>query len=176
MKAYSTTIGKREFVAELKKHREQDNFVRGSYWSGGKGCAVGCSLESIGRVKQLKLDPSSHALYPVHLGIPEWLARVEDSFFEHMSVEKSKDWPVRFAQAIPVGANLEKAKVPFIIMLLEHSLVSMKAAKYDEKANPAVKNAITGSIKAVKQMIKAQKTGKGIEAAGAAAWSAAWSG
>jgi hypothetical protein len=101
LKAYRGTITKKDFVNELKKHQEMDNFIRGNYWTGKKGCAVGCSLKSISTVNDLNLRQfSDHALYETHLGIPEWLARLEDTLFEGMSEEKSRAWPVDFAVAI----------------------------------------------------------------------------
>jgi hypothetical protein len=100
MQAYSQTITKKEFVAELKKHQKADNFKKGGYWDGEKGCAVGCSLKSIDTVKNLGLKQfNMHKDYETHLGIPEWLARVEDGLFEGMSLKKSKTWPVKFAEA-----------------------------------------------------------------------------
>lgn len=112
MKAYTTTVTKKEFVAELIKHQKADDFIRGTYWNvdKGKGCAVGCSLQSISKLKDLKFSFDDHSLYETHLGIPEWLARLEDTIFENISLERSKTWPVEFAKAIKVGANLEKAK------------------------------------------------------------------
>jgi hypothetical protein len=159
MRAYKATISKTEFVKELKAHQAADNFVRGSYWERGKGCAVGCSLEAISRIKSLKFSFDNHKLYEAHLGIPEWMARLEDSIFEGIGEQRAKVWPVEFAEAIHVGADLEKAKVPFLIMVLEHSLSSMSAAKYAAVTHPEVESAITGSIAAVEQMIKAQKSG-----------------
>jgi hypothetical protein len=138
MRAYKATISKTEFVKELKAHQAADNFVRGSYWERGKGCAVGCSLEAISRIKSLKFSFDNHKLYEAHLGIPEWMARLEDSIFEGIGEQRAKVWPVEFAEAIHVGADLEKAKVPFLIMVLEHSLSSMSAAKYAAVTHPEV--------------------------------------
>jgi hypothetical protein len=178
MKAYQGIITKSEFVAELKAHQAHDDFIRGTYWNAEqrKGCAVGCSIESVSRLKGLGLTKfSNHGHYPALLGIPEWLARVEDSIFEHIPVERSKTWPVEFADAINEGAPLEKIQTPFLIMLLEHSLASMDACKFDGEAFPAVRAAVDGSRSAVLQMIAAKRNGDAAEAAVAAvaAW-AAW--
>jgi hypothetical protein len=180
MEAYTQTIKKAEFVNELKKHQKMDSFVRGNYWNEAdqKGCAVGCSLKSIATIKDIKIKQfNNHAEYETHLGIPEWLARVEDTLFEGMSLDKSKTWPVDFAKAINTGADLDKVKVPFICIILEHSLVSISKARYDAVKYPQVKDAIDQTAKAVKQMIKAQKSGaeKEIQAAAYSADSAAYS-
>lgn len=91
---------KERTVAEMKLHREADQIVQGTYWSDGRGCAVGC----------LTKDPTGgHEKYPTLWGIPEQLAYLEDTLFESLSVEASKDWPVRFLEAIPVGADLSRA-------------------------------------------------------------------
>jgi hypothetical protein len=63
-----------------------------------------------------------HKLYEQHMGIPEWLAHVEDDLFERMGLERSKTWPVEFIEAINEGADLEKAKSPFMIVVLEEAL------------------------------------------------------
>ena len=125
MKAFTdTTITKAELLKELKWHQAQDNFVRGRYFSDGKGCAVGCSLESIARIKGVSLFRGfgHHKLYERHMGIPEWLAHVEDALFERMGLERSKTWPIEFIEAISEGADLEKAKAPFMIAVLEEAL------------------------------------------------------
>ena len=109
---------------------DADNLIRGVGWDEGKGCAVGCTLENY-----------DHSQYPIELGIPEWLARVEDTLFEGMSFEKSKTWPKDFLEAINVGADLEKAKAPFLIIVLKSTLDTFNHSQY-----PEVKNAIDESI------------------------------
>jgi hypothetical protein len=144
LRAYSTTISKADFVKELEVHQKADRFAKGLYGNMEgftKGCAVGCSLESIARTKKLKFRYDDHSLYPVHLGIPEWLARVEDSIFEGLPLERSKKWPVEFAQAINEGADLEKVKGPFLISTLKETLKT-----FDHSAYPDVKAAVDGSI------------------------------
>ena len=159
MKAYTETITKKEFLTELKKHQKADNFIRGKYWSDGKGCAVGCSLKSLDTVKKLGIkDFGNHKQYETYLGIPEWLARVEDGIFEGVSVERSKTWPVEFASAINTGADLEKAKAPFMICVLERTL-NIKEVKEDLSVLNSIKDVIA----------------KGPSAAESSAWSEAWS-
>lgn len=151
---------KAKYVARVQKHIRLDQLVHGMGWDGTRGCAVGCTLENY-----------NHAAYETELGIPEWLARVEDTLFERMSLDKSKTWPDLFLQAIPVGVNLDQVRVPFVVILLKHTLKSMDLVQYDSKKFPKVKAALQGSKKAVKQMILAQKSGnpRKISAAEAAA-------
>jgi len=125
---------KAKYLSRVIAHQNTDNLVRGIGWEDGKGCAVGCTLENY-----------DHSRYPIELGIPEWLARLEDTLFEGMSLDKSKTWPEKFLAAIPVGITeeqLEKQiKAPFMIAVLESTLVTLDHAKY-----PDVKAAVEGSI------------------------------
>jgi hypothetical protein len=104
MNAYhGDTELKAKTLEEMRAHQAADEIVQGQYWSldGGKlrGCAVGC----------LTKDPrGGHDQYPTLWGIPEPLAYLEDTLFESLSVEESKGWPVRFLNAIPVGADLSR--------------------------------------------------------------------
>ena len=66
--------------------------VRGAYWKDGKGGAVGCTVHS-----------GDHAAYETDLGMPKWLAYLEDRIFEGMSNVASRRFPLRLFSAIPVG-------------------------------------------------------------------------
>jgi hypothetical protein len=48
-----------------------------------------------------------HERYEAELGLPVWLAYLEDHIFEQLPNEVSRTWPRRFAEAIPVGAVVE---------------------------------------------------------------------
>ena len=147
---------KEKYINRVQAHIAADNLIRGIGWDNGKGCAVGCTLEAY-----------NHSRYPIELGIPEWLARVEDTLFEGMSVEKSRTWPLKFLDAIKVGADLEKIKPLFLVMVLESALET-----FDHEEFPDVKNAIQGSIDLWKRNdIGSQDF---LDAARAAARAAAW--
>ena len=62
---------KAKYLDRVKAHAKADRLIQGTGWKGGKGCAVGCTLEAY-----------DHSLYPIELGLPEWLARLEDRIFE----------------------------------------------------------------------------------------------
>lgn len=121
---------KAKYLARVDGHTKADNLIRGIGWNGFRGCAVGCTLEDY-----------DHARYPIELGIPEWLAHVEDRLFEGMTETKAHTWPRDFLNAITPGADLEKIKGPFLIMVLESTLTTFDHEKY-----PNVKAAIEGSI------------------------------
>ena len=76
-----------------------DNLVPGIGWEDGRGSPIACTL-----------DAYDHARYSIELGIPEWLAHVEDRLFEGMSVEKSRTWPLDFLSVAKPGADLEPVK------------------------------------------------------------------
>ena len=165
---------KAKYVSRVRAHQDADNLIRGQGWKNGKGCAIGCTLENY-----------DHSQYPVELGIPEWLARVEDALFEGMSKDKSDTWPEKFLLATPIGVDLEQVRSKFSCAVLEHSIVSLDSCVYDKKEWPQVAAAVKQSKAAVSQMIKAQKSGKekdlrsaesaarSAESAANASWSAA---
>ena len=96
MRAFvGTTVTKAAVLEQLRAHAKADEIIKGRYWEGGKGCAVGCSIHS-----------GQHAEYEPRFGIPQVLARLEDCIFEGLSNKKAKAWPVRFMSAVPEGADL----------------------------------------------------------------------
>ena len=163
LKAYHGKIETKKFyVNRMKQHIKADELVRGNAWDGEKGCAVGCTLNKY-----------NHKAYETELGIPEWLAKVEDTLFEGMSLKKSKTFPKLFLEAIKPGVDLEKAKAPFIVFILKSTLKSMDRVKFDKEKNPDVVEAIKGSKAAVQQMIDCWNKGTDRSAAWSAARSAA---
>jgi len=98
---------KARYVDRLKAHEVADEIIHGTYWENGKGCAVGCTIHS-----------SNHGAYETELGIPMILARLEDRIFEGMSNGNSKEFPMRFLNAIPVGADLSSVWYQFAHWLL----------------------------------------------------------
>jgi len=49
---------KDKYLSRVKAHREADALTQGVAWENGKGCAVGCTLESY-----------DHELYETELGL-----------------------------------------------------------------------------------------------------------
>ena len=95
---------KRDTLAKMRAHRDADELVQNyGYWEDGKGCAVGCLVES-----------DKHADYEPLFGIPEALAHLEDMIFEGLSVEDAQTWPERFLNAIEPGADLSFVGWKFI--------------------------------------------------------------
>ena len=161
----NTTMTKPELLTELRWHQEQDNFLKGTYQKGDteKGCAVGCAIMSLNKKKGLDLHPGDHGAYERHFGVPQWLARVEDDIFEGVSLERSKTWPVEFIEAINPGADLERVKRPFMVLILRSTLNNFDHQKY-----PEVLAAVNGSIDFWETEFESEESES-------AAWGAAWS-
>ena len=96
LRAFHDNADIKEFyLARVKAHRAADELEKGVYWENGRGCAIGCTLHS-----------DSHGDYELRLGIPRALAVIEETIFEALATRDAKDWPVRFLESIPVGADL----------------------------------------------------------------------
>ena len=99
---------KEKYIARVKAHMEADEIEKGYYWENGKGCAVGCTIEG-----------SDHEKYEIELGIPKEIAYLEDSIFENLPNELAKTFPLRFLEAIPVGADLSKVTAHLVVWQFE---------------------------------------------------------
>jgi len=109
---FSSQQIKDHYVARAYVHRQADEIAQGAYYddSGPKlrCCAVGCVVHS-----------SDHSAYERDLGIPRSIAILEDDIFEHLPLEVAKNFPVRFLEAIPVGADLSQVTAQFLWWLLD---------------------------------------------------------
>lgn len=127
---------KKRFIEQLELHKEQDRLWRGSYGcymddGSWRGCAVGCGLRTLsilsGEIKaeseqgftDLRPDRNPHELLAEGLNIPWQLASAQDAIFETLPGFAAHLWPLRFAEALPVGANLSKVWPRFALKLLD---------------------------------------------------------
>ena len=155
---------KQKYVARLKAHAEADEFIKGKYWEDGKGCAVGCTIHS-----------NQHKAYETELGLPEWLARLEDQIFEGLSNENAKKFAVDFLLSIPVGKDLESVKWKFCSFVLKENLRLVQKLQISEELKVKVSEAIRGSLRVNESAIKNNKWDVSAwSAAESAAESAAW--
>ena len=129
---------KTKYLARVRAHAAADQIIKGIYWENGKGCAVGCTIHS-----------NDHSSYETELGIPMWLAYVQDRIFEGLNNGNAKRWPVEFLEAIAPGQDLEKIKIPFLIFVLNFTL-----DKFDHKKHPKEKEAI---VSVLNQFLKKTK-------------------
>ena len=90
---------KEKYLARLKAHHAADEIIQGTGYDGSHGCAVGCTLN--------KYD---HLAYEHELGLPQWLARLEDRIFEGLPAVEAQRFAVDFLEAVPVGANVDKVR------------------------------------------------------------------
>ncbi|CAN5549506.1 hypothetical protein BH09VER1_BH09VER1_24930 [soil metagenome] len=103
---------KNSLLKEVEKHRKADRIVQGSYGDSSaalrefRGCAVGCSIYSLNKLRGLKVYCGDHTAYETYFGIPVELAVLEDRIFERLSVDDAKLWPGQFLGAIQPGADL----------------------------------------------------------------------
>ncbi|MDP9166647.1 MAG: hypothetical protein M3O32_11405, partial [Actinomycetota bacterium] len=95
--AYRGAETKQSVLDRLAEHALADEIIQGTYWSGGKGCAVGCLTEH---------PDGGHYQFPARWGIPENIAWLIDAIFEALPVAEAKAWPVRIMTAIPEGTDL----------------------------------------------------------------------
>ena len=102
---------KDKYVKRMEEHIKADELICGMGFKNSRGCAVGCTLNKY-----------EHKQYEIELGVPQWLARLEDSIFENMNVQKSKSFPLEFLNAVPLGVDLNKILKPFLIYVLEDTL------------------------------------------------------
>ncbi|MGH7750074.1 MAG: hypothetical protein ACREQ5_35705, partial [Candidatus Dormibacteria bacterium] len=113
MLAYGGSVPKPAILAQLEAHRAADQIVKGLYWEAGKGCAVGCTVHG-----------SDHVLYEPMFGVPQMLARLEDTIFEGLPADLAMAWPIRFMSAIREGADLSLVGWQFLNWMLTDQTVN----------------------------------------------------
>ena len=124
---------KRELIERLRDDFKFDRIVHGHYWDNGKGCAIGCTIRG-----------SDHAAYETELGIPQSIARLEDSIFEGLTNGSAQKFPLDFAAAIRPGADLSKVTAQFLVWcLLDKKHGAIRQAPKDKYKN--CHNAILGA-------------------------------
>ena len=113
---------KAKLLADLQAHADADRLVKGQYWQNGRGCAVSCTLQSVGAAG----DADNHSEYETRLGIPQMLAQLEDRIFEGLPNADAMRWPMRFSAAINPGADLSLVGWKFLHWLLTQGLPRVK--------------------------------------------------
>lgn len=151
---------KAKYLNRVIAHAAADALIQGTGWNGSKGCAVGCTLEAY-----------NHSRYPIELGLPEWLARLEDSIFEGLPVDEAMTWPQRFLEAIPVGADVEPVRHKLAILRLDR-LIELQTGLLGSGVDEAV-TTVLAAIRQVRRCHEAEISGDICEVNfESAAWSA----
>jgi hypothetical protein len=167
---------KDKYVARVQRHAELDEIIQGTYWQNGKGCAIGCALHS-----------GEHSRYEIELGLPTWLAYLEEGLFERMPETNAKTFPLRFLQAIPVGAELTQVRDKFQLWLLidpefgsiNHTRVGSEQYNAVKQVAKLLEQAVNGheptecDWSAAESAAESAARSAAESAAGSAAWSAA---
>jgi hypothetical protein len=112
-------------VAEMKNHQKKDQFIKGAYEklnSKFKGCAIGCTIDSVNKIFGRSYKTSEHKVFEEALGIPEWLAHIQDSLFEALPIGDNSQFAVDFLSAVPTGVNLEPVKWKFCSFILKEGI------------------------------------------------------
>lgn len=114
---------KAAFVRELQAHAKADQVVQGAYGDGCRddnfrGCSVGCGIRSLCRINKTEHPYNDHAYLAAQIQVPETLQRLNDRIFEGLTPAQARRWPVRFARAIPVGADLSRVWPAFAVWIL----------------------------------------------------------
>ena len=89
---------KDKYIQRVRRHATLGNIIQGVGWEDGKGGAVGCTLEFY--------DYENLERYRTELGLPIWLARLEELIFDNLPPEEAKIWPEKFLKAIPVSVDV----------------------------------------------------------------------
>ena len=129
---------KKKYVDRMMEHRRLEHLTQGvGYCADGsgviKGCAVGCTLENY-----------EHGRYPIELGLPEWLARLEDRIFEGLPKGEAEQFAVDFLNVIPVGADVSGVRHQLAILRNQDNLKLLEANKepYAEQVRAAIRQVL----------------------------------
>lgn len=87
---------KDKYIERMKEHMRLDQLMQGTGFERAKnrGCAVGCTL-----------DKYEHTSYTTELGLPVWLAHLEDKIFEKLPKEKAMKFPLKFLESVQIGVD-----------------------------------------------------------------------
>ena len=155
---------KQKYLKRLKEHEKADEIIHGVYWQRGKGCAIGCTIHS-----------GNHSSYETELGIPTWLAYLEDSIFEGMDNGAAKEFPRRFLSAIKVGAAIDDSvRHKFLRwLLIDQKYGVINYAKGYKDVIVVVERIADLHLRALTENVSQEEWSAAELAARSAAWSAA---
>jgi hypothetical protein len=156
---------KAALVAQLEAHYAADEIIKGTYWEGGKGCAVGCCVHS-----------GDHSLFESRYRIPEKIAALMDGIFEGLPNDSAKAFPLAVIKAIPVGADLSRVINHFLEWLLidpEHGVARFNAAPSILAVAALHRRIIDGGAVQTEEWAAARDAARAEAAARDADWAAA---
>ena len=172
MISYPNPLLSREvMVAEARAHREADRLFSGTYWNVGRGCSIGCGVETVNRRTEAGLKHDDHAGLAAALGIPEPLVQLQDAIFERLGGVAQRSWPERFYTALPEGADLSGVWPLFAAWMLRE--VVLPVAGVNRHVVERVARGIETNW-AHDEQIAARTVARDARKAGLAAADAAW--
>jgi len=158
---------KEALIASSIKHRIQDDYISGDYGehnnSTGRfnGCSVGCSLYDLYHsyyyiVNEDVLDFSDHNLLAKLLGIPKWLALLQDKVFEGLVDPQLQSlFNEQYFTAMPVGVDLDNVKHHLAIRRLNRVIVNV--TKWLIPKNPAQRLLVTDALLIIEYAVNLHK-------------------
>jgi hypothetical protein len=156
---------KAKYIARVRQHRLAEHLTKGIGWEPEtqRGCAIGCCLEAY-----------DHSRYPIELGLPEWLARLEDAIFEGLPVAEAQAWPEAFLGAIHPGADLELVRHKLALRRIDRliALQQSNLGKHREEIDAVIQQTIAALMQ-VRRCHEAEIGGDTCDASASAARSAA---
>ena len=162
MEAYFGKVEvKQKYVARMRAHMDADELIRGTGFEGGKGCAVGCTL-----------DRYDHSGFEEELGIPEWAARLLDALHENTSDDVWPTLSMRFLEAIEPGVDLSPVKSKINIFILDRNIERVYSLNIEDD----LKGQVVSAIEKCRDLHVDKLRGviaESAESAESAAWSAA---
>lgn len=114
---------KQEAFLSAYFHRRYGRLIRGNYWNGYQGNAIGCHAHHL----DPDLVPSplgnwanQYRIVSQGYGWPMWLITLEDWLFENGTFEKAIKLPEALCKAVPVGVDL----TPVFYKMLDEFLLA----------------------------------------------------
>lgn len=148
---------KAAFLAEVRRHQDADQIVKGAYGEivDGKwrGCAIGCAIHSLNTIQGTNYLPAQHEALEVSGLWPVGLSHLEDVIFEHLPVDKAVKWPLRFARAVPVGVDLQTVKWQFCAFLMRENINYVSGLDFDSELKTKILAAIEGVLRVLDKAI-----------------------
>lgn len=134
---HNDPLVKQKYIARFAAHRAADAVVQGLGYLNGRGCFIGCTLETYSR-----------ALFKIELGWPLWLVQVAEQIFENLPRDKAPQFGTDILQAVPVGIDLEPVKWRLAIARMDRLRAQQELLLYPE-VNKVIDNLQTAKQYAI---------------------------
>ena len=124
---------KLKYQERFAEHRKIDAVIQGQGYEEGRGCFVGCTLQSY-----------DHSRFPTELGWPEWLAHLADRIFEGLPKDQAPQFGTDLLDAVAIGVNLEPVRTQFLIVVQRRNLERLKdnTEPYADQCRQAIQGVI----------------------------------